>query len=129
MNSKLQICVYMYLRHNVRKRTFGYVPPSEDSDQPVHSRRLIRIFTGCILDSHCCKVFFMRTTNSHQSAQAELSLYLAHMSESTFSHIAIYLFSPFSCREAHQLIHHAASKGVKEAHRVLNEVCSRGGCR
>ena len=30
--------------------------PSEDSDQPAHSRRLIRIFTGRIFDSQECKV-------------------------------------------------------------------------
>ena len=30
--------------------------PSEDSDQPAHSRNLIRIFTGHILDSQGCKV-------------------------------------------------------------------------
>ena len=30
--------------------------PSEDSDQPAHSRSLIRIFTGSILDSQGCKV-------------------------------------------------------------------------
>ena len=29
---------------------------SDDSDQPVHSCSLIRIFTGCILDSRGCKV-------------------------------------------------------------------------
>ena len=31
--------------------------PSEDSDQPVHSCSLIRIFTGHILGSQRCKVF------------------------------------------------------------------------
>ena len=30
--------------------------PSEDSDQPAHSRSLIRIFTGRMLDSQGCKV-------------------------------------------------------------------------
>ena len=33
--------------------------PTEDSDQPAHSRNLIRIFTGRILDSQGCKVLFM----------------------------------------------------------------------
>ena len=34
-------------------RTFA---PSKESDQPAHSRRLIRIFSGRILDSQGCKV-------------------------------------------------------------------------
>ena len=39
------------MTHNVRKRTFGFdCAPSEDSDQPAHSRSLIRTFTGRILD-------------------------------------------------------------------------------
>ena len=43
----------------VRKRTPSE-DSSEDSDQPAHSRSLIRIFTGRILDSKgCC--FFLRT--------------------------------------------------------------------
>ena len=33
-----------------RKCSFGR-EPIEDSDQPAHSYSLIRIFTGCILDS------------------------------------------------------------------------------
>ena len=41
---------------NVRKCTFWHAP-SKDSDQPVHSCILIRIFTGHILDSQGCKVF------------------------------------------------------------------------
>ena len=47
--------------------------PSEDSDQPAHSRRLIGIFTVSIVDSQGCKCFFfffffffflMRTTKT-----------------------------------------------------------------
>ena len=34
-----------------------YYGPSEDSDQPAHSRSLIKIFTGRILDSLGYKVF------------------------------------------------------------------------
>ena len=30
---------------NIKKHTFRHVRPGEDSDQPAHSRRLIRIFT------------------------------------------------------------------------------------
>ena len=35
--------------------------PSEDSDQPAHSRSLIRIFAGHITDGQRCNVSFMRT--------------------------------------------------------------------
>ena len=35
---------------------FRTCAPSEDSDQPAHSRSLIRIFTGHILDSQWCQV-------------------------------------------------------------------------
>ena len=34
---------------------FGTCVPNEDSDQPAHSSSLIRIFTGCSLDSQGCK--------------------------------------------------------------------------
>ena len=40
-----------------RQKTYLWIcAPSEDSDQPVHSRSLIRIFTGRDLDSRRCKV-------------------------------------------------------------------------
>ena len=38
--------------------------PSEDSDQPAHSRSLIRIFTERILDSQGCKVSSCRVTKA-----------------------------------------------------------------
>ena len=34
------------MRRNVRKPTFKHVRPAEDSDQPAHSRSLIRLFSG-----------------------------------------------------------------------------------
>ena len=37
---------------------------SEDSDQPVHSRSLIRIFTRRILNSQECNILFLRTTKT-----------------------------------------------------------------
>ena len=56
----------------------------EDSDQPMHSRTLNRIFTGHILDSHGSNL--MRITKTDRTALADLSLRWAHMSEGTFSH-------------------------------------------
>ena len=41
---------------NVRKTYHRTCGPSEDSDQTAHSRSLIRIFTGRILDSQGCKI-------------------------------------------------------------------------
>ena len=58
--------------------------PSEDSDQPAHSRSLIRTFTRRILDSQGCKVssWGRRILWSYCAhAQADLSLRWAHMSE------------------------------------------------
>ena len=67
--------------------------PSEDSDQPAHSRSLIRIFTGRILDSPGCKGCKvssheqLRLRSDCADAQADLSLRWAHISEGTFSHV------------------------------------------
>ena len=53
-------------------------PLNEDSDQPVHSRSPIRVFTGRILDNQGCSVF-MRTTKTDLS--------LVNSSEGTFSRV------------------------------------------
>ena len=43
--------------------------PSDDSDHTAHSRSLIRIFTGRILDSQECKIsFFADNEDSDQTA-------------------------------------------------------------
>ena len=84
-----------YGDRNVRKRTFRLCATSEDSDQPAHSRSLIRRFTGCILDSKC-KVSSCgqrRLRSDCTDAQADLSLRWAHMSEDTFSNVAAYASS------------------------------------
>ena len=60
--------VHIYLSHNFKKRTIRR-SPSEDSNQPAHSRILIRIFTGHILNSRGCKKFFMRKTNTDRVTQ------------------------------------------------------------
>ena len=52
--------------------------PSQDSDQPAHSRSLIRIFTGKIATG----AKFL-----HADAQADLTLRWAHMSEGNISHV------------------------------------------
>ena len=46
-----------YIRLNVRKSNFDHAGPSEDSDQPVHSRSLIRKFTGAFWTAKDAKVF------------------------------------------------------------------------
>ena len=64
--------------------------PSEDSDQPAHSRSLIRIFTGRFLDSQVCNVSLCgqrKLWSDCADAQADLSLRWAHISEGTFSHV------------------------------------------
>ena len=56
--------------------------PSEDSDQPARSRRLIRIFAGHILDSQGCKVSSCgerRLWFDCADSQADLSLRWAHV--------------------------------------------------
>ena len=55
--------------------------PSEDSDQTAHSRSLIRIFTGRILDSQFCKTSSYVNEDSGQTAdaQADLSLQWTNM--------------------------------------------------
>ena len=68
---------------------------SEDSDQPAHSRRLIRIFTGrFFLASQRCKFLHADNENTSDCAdvQADLSLLWAHMSEGAFSSVAARLF-------------------------------------
>ena len=64
---------------------------SEDSDQLAHSRRLIRLVTGRILDSQGCQVSSceQRRLWSHcADAHADMSLHWANMSEDTISHVA-----------------------------------------
>ena len=75
---------------NGTKRTFRHAP-SEDSDQPAHSRSLIRIFTGRILESEGCKVCSCGKEDSDQTARMRRLICprLAHISEDTFSLIAV----------------------------------------
>ena len=78
------------MSRNVRKRTFGH-----DSDQPSHSRSLIRIFTGRILYSQGCKVSSRRQRSiwaDCTDAHADSSLW-THMSEDTFLHVAAQILS------------------------------------
>ena len=58
-----------------RKTYLQKCAPSEDSDQPAHSRSLIRIFTGRILDSQGCEV----------SSWRQRKLWCAGWFESSFS--------------------------------------------
>ena len=64
---------------------------SEDSDQPAHSRRLIRIITGRILDSQgfsfssCGQRWFW---SDCADAHVQSNLLWAHMSKGTFANVA-----------------------------------------
>ena len=63
---------------------------SEDSNQPAHSRSLFRIFPMRILDSQGFKVSLCaqrRLKSACSTAQAGLSLRLAHMLKYTFSYV------------------------------------------
>ena len=78
-----------------RQKTYLRVRTSgEASDQPTLPHSLIRIFTGCILDSQGCKVSSCRQRwlwSDCADAQADLSISLALMLYDTFSHIATQL--------------------------------------
>ena len=69
--------------------------PREDSDQPAHSRSLIRIFTGRILDSQTFKVSSCGQRRlSDQTARVRMLIRLrwgggGDISEGTFSHVAV----------------------------------------
>ena len=95
-SKRLRRCaIELYLNRNVRKHTFEYMHPSEDSDQPAHSRSLIRIFTGRILDSQVSKVSSCgqwRLRSDCTDAQADLSLRWAHVSGGPFSRVAVHLY-------------------------------------
>ena len=76
-------CQKMYLRT---------CAPNEYSDQPAHSRRLIRIFNGRILDSKGCKVSSCRQQcllSVCVDVQADSSFRWADMPEGTISDVAV----------------------------------------
>ena len=69
--------------------------PSEDSDQPAHSRRLIRIFTGRICDSQGCKVSLpgrRRLRSECLDEQDDLCLRWMQMAEGTFYPDATHIY-------------------------------------
>ena len=71
--------------------------PREDSDQPAHSRSLIRIFTGRILDSQGCPLSSCgqwRLWSHCTDAQGDLSLRWTYVSEGSFYFFAAQL-TPF----------------------------------
>ena len=80
------------MSRNVRQRTFGHVHPAKIQIS------LIRIFTGCILDNQGWKVSSCRERrlwSDCADTQIDLRLRWAHMSESTFPHIAAQITSSF----------------------------------
>ena len=65
--------------------------PSDDSDQPAHSRSLIRIFIGRILDNHGCR--FSNVDNEDCAyVQTDLNFCWAHMPECKFFHVVALVF-------------------------------------
>ena len=62
--------------------------PSEDSGQPTHSRSLIRILTGRILDSQGGKVSSCRERRKFlDCADARLNVRWLHMSDGMFTYV------------------------------------------
>ena len=78
-----------------------------------HSRSLIRIFPGRILDSQGCKVSSRgqrRLWSGCVDAQADLSLRWAHMLEGSFAHITSQICSALlSSKNSHSLKEHTSS--------------------
>ena len=84
--------------------------PSEYSDQPAHSRSLIRIFTGRIFNSQGCKVSSCeqrRLRSDCADAQADLSLRWAHTSDGTFSRFANHIYADIMNEDFYCLSMHA----------------------
>ena len=70
---------------------------SEDSDQPAHLRRLIRIFAVCIFDDQCYKLSSnrrWRLWSDRAEAQEDSSLPWTHVMEGRFSHCGVLIFLP-----------------------------------
>ena len=65
----------------------------ENSGQPAQSHSLIRIFTGCILDSQGFKSLHADNEESDRRvyALANLILRWMHISEDTFSDVAVHI--------------------------------------
>ena len=73
-----------------RRTTYLWIcAPSEDSDQPAHSRSLIGIFTRRLLDSQLCKV----SSRGQRRLWSERGAAQANMSLSFGGHVRRYGFS------------------------------------
>ena len=84
-----------------------YLWTCSDSDKPAHSRSLIRIFPGSILDSQGCKVSSCRQQrlwSDCTDVQADQNLCWVHMSEGMFSYIAGHLM-PMAGSYIHLLLY------------------------
>ena len=99
---KVNTCYCIYIFHTwrqsvfisilIQKRCFRAYAPSEYSDRPTHSRRLIRIVTGRILASQECKVFARLRRSRWLSAQADLRLLWAHTPKGNFPSLRLICF-------------------------------------
>ena len=89
--------VLPYMGNSLRKGLFGHAS-SEDSDQTAHSRSLIRILAGQILDRQGCKSLFMLTTKTDQIAWIRrlVSVFTGKTLQEggTFSHVGAHMSVP-----------------------------------
>ena len=101
-------CASSNMSGSGRKHTFGYVcsakiqafhnVPSEESDQPVCMHRLIRIFTGHIMDSQGCKVSSSwRQWSEYMDELADLNFRWGHMPESSFCRVVTHVVILIRC--------------------------------
>ena len=98
MNKKVELNISVLLSFEPQrlKTYLRTCVPNEDSDQPAHSRSLIRIFTVRILDSQGCKGWSCGQLRLGLDAQADLSLRSAHMSIVTFADISVHFMVPLT---------------------------------
>ena len=75
-----------------QKLYFLTYAPSEDSDQPAHSRSLIWILTWRISDSQGCKAFDEDNKDSNQTVRMRILIwgFVERMSAGTFSDFTVH---------------------------------------
>ena len=84
------------LSHSLRKKYLLTCEPNVDSDQTAHTRSLIRVFVVrmkklCILNYPKCAKW--KLWSDWANAQVDLNLRWAHMSEGTFTDVAVYFLT------------------------------------
>ena len=83
-NTSATIDVNVTKHKSQRQKTYLRIcAPSEDSDQPAHSRSMIIISTGHFLHSHGWKVSSCGQQRFWSGCKTDLNIRCAHMSKST----------------------------------------------